>query len=104
MNRTRNIFRAVFLLLTVLLLVNLNKKTSDNTATIAEFKFKMIEKIRTDSLDSKHKLQLLLNDTTAFIDSSSHVRKRIHYLIGLLILWGTIELTFLILEKRNYRQ
>ena len=102
MNLARYIFRVVFFLLTVLLLVNLNRKTNDNVGTIAEFKFKMIEKLRTDSLDSKHKLDLLLNETTKFIDDSSHVREGIHYLIGLLGLWVAIELGFLILEKRNY--
>ena len=102
MNRTRYIFRVVFFLLTILLLVSLNRKTDDNTRTIAEFKFKMIEKIRTDSLDSKHKLDLLLNETTKFIDDSSHVREGIHYLVGLVGLWVAIELGFLILEKRNY--
>lgn len=102
MNRTRSIFRLVFFLLTVLLVVYLNKKTDDNTETIVEFKFKMIEKIRTDSLDSRHKLELLLNETTKFIDDSSHVKGGIHYLMNLLGLWVVVELGFLILEKRSY--
>ena len=101
MNRARYIFRAVFFLLTVLLLVSLSRKTDDNTRTIAEFKFKMIEKVLTDSLNSKHKLELLLNETTKFIDDSSHVREGIRYLMGLLGLLVAIELGFLILEKRN---
>jgi regulatory protein YycI of two-component signal transduction system YycFG len=103
MNRTRWVFRAIFLLLTILLLIFLNRKTDDNTKTIVEFKLKMIDKIRTDSLDSKHKLELLINETTKFVDDSSHVREGIHYLVGLLTLWGAIELGFLIMEKRNYR-
>jgi len=102
MNRARYTFRVVFFLLTVLLLFDLNRRTY-NTGTIAEFKFKMIEKLRTDSLDAKHKLDLLQKETTRFIDDSSHVRKGIRYLMGLLGLWVVIELGFLILEKRNYK-
>jgi len=62
----------------------------------------MIEKIRTDSLDSKDKVDLLVDETTKFIDGSSRVREGIHYLVGLLTLWGAVELGFLIREKRNY--
>lgn len=102
MNRARSIFRAVFFLLTVFLLVSLNKKTDDNTKTIVEFKLRMIEKITTDSLDSKHKLDLIIDETTKFIDGSSHVREGIHYLVGLLTLWGVIELGLVIFEKRTY--
>lgn len=102
MNRVRDIFRVVVFLLTVVLLVYLNRKTNDNAETIAEFKFKIIEKIRTDSLDSKQKFDLLLNETTKFIDASSHVRRGIHYLIRLLALWLVIELVFLILRNTSY--
>jgi hypothetical protein len=102
MNKTRYIIRIVFIFLTVFLLVYLNRKTDDNTESIAEFKLNMIEKIRTDSLDTKHKLELLLNDTTKFIDDSSHVRKGIHYLMRLLGLWVVIEGVFLFLKKGNY--
>ena|SRR5258706_14203647 len=101
MNRARYIFRVVFLLLIVIQLVYLNRKT-DDTRTIAEFKFKMLEKIRTDSLDAKHKLDLLLNETTKFIDNSSHVREGIHYLMLMLGLLVASELSFFLLEKRNY--
>ena len=102
MNRARYIIRAVFFLLTVFLLASLNGKTDDNTKSIVEFKLKMVEKLRTDSLDSKHKLDLLVDETTKFIDDSSHVREGIHYLVGLLTMWGAIELAFLIRENRNY--
>src|SRR5258707_15746970 len=101
MNRARYIFRVVIFLLIVIQLVYLNRKT-EGTRTIAEFKFKMLEKIRTDSLDSKNKLDLLLNETTKFIDNSSHVREGIHYLMLLLGLLVANKLGFLLVEKRNY--
>jgi regulatory protein YycI of two-component signal transduction system YycFG len=104
MNRTKYIIRIIFVLLTVFLLIYLNRKTDNNTESIAEFKLKMIEKIRTDSLDSKNKLDLLVNETTKFVDDSSHVREGIHYLMRMLGLWVVIELVFLLLEKRNYRR
>ncbi len=96
MNKTRSIFRVVFLILAVILLVDLNAKTNAKTGTIAEFKVKMIEKLRTDSLDSKQKVDLLVKETTKFIDDSAHVRKGVHYLMGLLGLWITVELGYLI--------
>ena len=102
MNRTKYIIRIIFVLLTVFLLIYLNKKTDNNTESIAEFKLKMIEKIRTDSLDSKSKVDLLINETTKFIDDSSHVTKGIHYLMRLLGLWIVVELVFLLVEKSNY--
>jgi hypothetical protein len=102
MIRTKRIFRIIFVLLTVVLLVNLNRKADANTESIAEFKLKMIEKIRTDSLDSKHKLDLLLNETTKFVDDSSHVKEGVHYLMRLLGLWVVIEGVFLFLKKRNH--
>ena len=104
MKRTKYIIRAVFFLLTVFLLVSLNRRTDDNTKSIVEFKLKMVEKIRTDSLDAKHKLDLFVDETTRFIDSSSHVREGIHYLVGLLTLWGVIELGFLIRENIEISQ
>jgi hypothetical protein len=102
MNRTKYIIRIIFVFLTVFLLVYLNRKTDDNSESIAEFKLKMIEKIRTDSLESKDKLELLLKETTEYIDDSSHVRDGIHYLMRLLGLWVIIELVFLVVDKRNY--
>jgi len=101
MNRTKSIFRVVLFLVTIMPLVDLNRKTNNKVGSIAEFKFKMIEKLRTDSLDSKHKLDLLVEETTKFIDDSSHVKKGIHYLMVLLGLWGVIELVFLLLERRT---
>src|SRR6478735_6338420 len=98
MSRARSIFRVVFFLLAVLLLVDINRKTNDKAGSIAEFKFKMIEKLRTDSLNSKHKLDFLVKETTKFMDDATHVRKGIHYLMALLALGVLIELGFLILK------
>lgn len=104
MNKPKYILRVIFLLLTVVLLISLNRKTDHNTESIAEFKIKMIQKIRTDSLDAKHKVDLLLNETTAFLDSSTHVGKEIDYLMLLFGLWAAVEFGFLILGNRNYRR
>lgn len=101
MKKARNIFRIVFFLLAIVLLVYLNSKAEDNTETIVEFKIKMIEKIRTDSLNAKHKLDLLVNETTKFMDHSTNVKKGINYLIQLLVLFVVSELFFLILKKKN---
>jgi hypothetical protein len=95
MKNARNIFRIIFLLLAIVLLVFLNGKTSDNTESIAEFKFKMYQKISKDSLDSEGKLNLLVNETSKYIDDSSRVQKGIHYLTGLFVLLIVSELFFL---------
>ena len=101
MIRTKYLFRACFFLLAVILLIRLNSTTADNAQTIAEFKFKTIEKFRADSLDTKHKLDMVLRETTRFVEGSSHVRDELHYLMGLLGLFGIFEVFFLIREKRN---
>lgn len=103
MNRVKYLFRVIFFLLTVLMLVQLNRKTDANTETIVEFKFKMLEKIRTDSLDSKGKVDMLVDETTKFVDDSVHIKKGIHYLIGLLTIWVIVEVGFYIRSNRNYQ-
>jgi len=104
MNRIRYISRSIFFLAAVLLLVYINRKTDESTQSIAEFKFKMFQKIQTDSLDSKHKLTLLVDETTKFIDDSSRVKKGINYLTLLFALLIVVEFVFLVLAKRNGRQ
>lgn len=101
MIRVRSTIRIVFLALAVLLLVNLNRKTNDKAGTIANFKYKMIEKLQTDSLNSKQKLDVLVNETTKFMDDSAHVRNGIRYLMALLGLFVATELGFLLVQKRN---
>jgi hypothetical protein len=102
MNKARWIFRLVFFLLTVALLVYINRKSNDNTMSIVEFKYKTFKKFETDSLDAKRKMDLLVNETTKFIDNSTRVKKGIHYLTLLLSLLAVVELGFLIFTKRNY--
>jgi len=103
MKRAKYIVRAVFLALTIFLLVDLNRKTDDNAQSVAQFKFKMFNKMRSDSLDSKRKMDLLLNETTKFVDQSTHVKSRIHDLILLFGFFVIVELTFFILKNRNSR-
>jgi hypothetical protein len=105
MNRTKYILRGTLLLLIVLMLINLYRKTDDNIARIAKFKFETFNKIRTDSLDTEQKFELLVNETTKFtkqfIEDSPHVKDGFRYLfdaVGLLI---AIELGFFITERRR---
>src|SRR5687768_12867009 len=100
MNKTRNILRLIFLLVAIALLVYLNGKSNDNTQTVAEFKLKTYHEIKKDSLDSREKLDLLVNGTETFVDGSSRVRSGIRYLTLLFGLLVVVELTFLILNKR----
>jgi hypothetical protein len=103
MNRTRNIFRIAFLALAVILLVYINRKSNDNTLSIAEFKYKTYKKIETDSLDTKQKVDLLINETSKFIDDSSHVRNGVRYMTLLFVLQLIAEFIFLILSRKVSR-
>ena len=105
MNRTKYILRGTLLLLIVLLLINLYRKTDDNIARIAKFKIETLNKIKTDSLDTEHKFDLLVNETTKFnkqfIEDSPHVKDGIRYLIGAVGLLIAVELGFFFKEGRR---
>jgi hypothetical protein len=104
MNRTRTIFRVVFIFIAAILLIYINRKSNDNTMSIVEFKYNTFKKIDTDSLDTKRKVELLVNETTKFIDDSSRVRIGIHYLTLLFVLEIMGEFVFLILSKKGLKQ
>jgi len=105
MNRTKYILRGTLLLLIVLLLINLYRKTEDNIARLAKFKVETINKIKTDSLDTERKFDLLVNETTKFnkqfIEDSPHVKEGIRYLIGAVGLLIAAELGFFFKEGRR---
>jgi hypothetical protein len=94
MNWWKYSLRSIFFIAAVAMLIQLNRKTDNNTESIVEFKLKMIEKVRIDSLNNKQKADLLIKETTKFIDNSSHVKKGFQNLLVLLIVWGFFELVF----------
>ncbi|AYB32368.1 hypothetical protein D4L85_18115 [Chryseolinea soli] len=103
MNRIRNILRAFFLLLTISLLFYLNKRTDLNVGAIAKFKYETLNKIQSDSLDSKDKFDLLVQETEKFneqiSEDSSRALKVIYLLIGVVILFIVSELMFTVMKK-----
>jgi len=106
MNRTQYLLRGFFFLLTILLLYYLNNKAGINLKTISKFKLETLNKIQSDSLGSKDKLDVLVRDTTAFnkqIDEdSSHARELISYLIIVVVLFGTSELIFATIKRKTF--
>jgi len=104
MNKAKYILRGTLLLLIILLLINLIRKTDDNLARIVKFKLETLGKIKNDSLDTKH-IKSLVNETTEFskqiIDESPRVKEGIHYLIGAVVLLILAELGFFISERRK---
>lgn len=108
MNRIKYILRGTLLLLIVLMAINLYRKTEDNMSRIARFKLETLNKINTDSLDTKQKLDLLVSETTEFnkqfIDNSPRVKDGIRYLIGAVVLLIIVELSFFITERRRARK
>ncbi len=105
MHRTKYILRASLLLLIVFLLINLYKKTDDNIAQIAKFKLETLSKIKTDSLDTERKLNVLIKETAKFneqfIEKSPEVKGALSYLIGAVGLLISFELGFFIAERRK---
>ena len=103
MNKARTIIRIVFLIIAVSLLVSLNSTQQQDVKTIAQFKMKMIEKMRSDSLRSKDKLDLIIDDTKKFLDKSNHLKEDLDYLLMLFALWAIVELVFLQLARREMK-
>jgi len=100
MKRLKYIVRGVFFVIAVVLLFYINRKTYNNVESVAEFKFKMYQKLQTDSLGSKQKADLLMKETSKFVDDSSQVKNGIRYLMGLLAITVIAEVSFFILKKR----
>jgi len=104
-NRIKYILRGTLLLLIVFMLINLYRTTEDNLARIAKFKFETLNKVRTDSLDTEHKFELLVNETSKFnkqfIEDSPRVRNGFRYLFGAVGLLIAVELGFYLTEKRR---
>ena len=105
MNRTKYILRGTLLLLIALMVINLYRKTDDNIARIARFKFEAINKIKNDSLDAAQKFDSLVAETTKFnkqfIEDAPAVKDGLRYLIGVVGLLIAVELGFFITERRR---
>ena len=104
MNRPKYIIRGTLLLLIVLLLINLFRKTDSHMARIAKFKIETLNKIKTDSLDTERKLDLLVDETTKFNKrlnkDSPQINEALQYLIGVVGLLIASELVFFISKRR----
>ena len=103
-NRTKYIVRGALLLLIVLLLINLTRKT-DDMARIAKFKFELLNKIKADSLDAEKKIDLLVNENAKFNEQimadSPHIRNGLRYLFAAVGLLIAVELGFFITKRRR---
>jgi hypothetical protein len=106
MKRTRFFTRIFFLLLVVSILFYLNRKSGVNLDTITRFKLETMNKMQADSLDTKHKFDLLVKETTKFNEKinedSSHAQEVINFLIGLVIIFIISELFFLHKGRRTF--
>ena len=101
MKKVKYTFRLAIFLIAVSLIIYLSRKTNDNTQSIAEFKVRMFENVRVDSVDAQHKLELLRNATSKFMANSTRVRDGLHYLAGLFVVLVIVELSFIAFERRN---
>ena len=105
MNWAKYVIRGTLLLLIILLLVYLNRKTDNTFRRITKFKLETLNKIKTDSLDAKHKFDTLVSETTKFSrqisEDSPHVKESARYLIGVVGLLIALELGFFIAKRRR---
>ena len=104
MNWPRLIVRAIFLLLTVSLLIYLNVKASDDMQKIAEFKLNQLKAITSDSLNARQKFERAANETIEFseeiFETSSRVREGVSYLTLILALLIVSEIFFSVRSGR----
>jgi len=104
MNR-KYILRAILVLLTVFLFINVIRKTNDHMGRIAKFKLETFNKIKSDSLDTEHKLDLLVNETEKFSnqmhEDSPDIKDAIQYLIGIVVLFIAVEIGFSLAHRRR---
>lgn len=101
MKTTKYILRASFLVMIIYLIVQLNKKPDDQSQSIVDFKLKMLEKIQVDSLNSRQKVNLVIDDTRKFMEESTQTRKFANLLMAILGIWVVTELTFFAVRRRN---
>lgn len=98
MRTTRFYLRISCLIATILLLVYLGKKPGVNLQTIAQFKYETLTKVKSDSLDTRARLDTLIHQTNAFSnrisEDASHARAAIGLLVGILMLFIGSEIFF----------
>src|SRR5688572_6163986 len=104
MTRAKYSIRGTLLLILILLLINLNRKT-DTFERVARFKLETLNKVRTDSLQAGEKLDFVMDETTEFseelVRESPGIRQRVLQLIGVASLLIIAELAFFIAKKRK---
>ena len=108
MSRLRNIARIVFLVLTASTLIYLLRNVDSNVINVAKFKLETIDKLKSDSLATGQKVDLL-RDATEQLDKkiaedSSAFKTGVYWLIAILGLWLGSELAFGISRSRSARQ
>lgn len=105
MHRMKYIIRGMLLLVIAGLLISLYHATENNITQIAKFKLDTFNKVNADSLDAKHKLDVLVNETKKFneqfVQDSPHVKNNLLLVIGAVGLLIMVELAFFITERRK---
>ncbi|HMV09332.1 MAG TPA: hypothetical protein PK325_16730 [Cyclobacteriaceae bacterium] len=94
MTRARFIFRIIYLISAIALVYTINQKTEKQSDSIVEFKFKMLKKIQQDSLTVKEKAESVVDETSAFMDGSTRIKRASNFLFLLLVLIVLTELFF----------
>lgn len=80
-------------------LILINTRTDQHTQSIAEFKINTINKIRKDSLDVRHKLDLVVDEPSKFMDQSADVQRGFQRLLMLLGMWALFEVVVFFTKK-----
>lgn len=98
MVRIRLLLRIIYLITAIILVYTINQKTEKQSDSIVEFKLKMLKKIQQDSLTVKEKAELVVDETSAFMDGSTRIKRASNFLFLLLVL---VVLTEVILAVRT---
>lgn len=92
--------RAIFLISAIILLVQMNQKSNKAEESITEFKWKMYKRLRTDSLTTVDKINLVTAETSVFLEKSERLRTATRRLLFLSGIWITFEAAVLV-RRRN---
>lgn len=92
--------RAIFLISAIVMVVQMNQKSNKAEESIAEFKWKMYKRLRTDSLTTVDKINLVTAETSLFMENSERLRSATRKLLFLSGVWITFEAVVLV-RRRN---
>jgi len=108
MTRTRIVVRVIFLLLILSTFIFLLRNIDSNVINVAKFKVETFDKLKSDTLVTRQRIDLLLDATDQLdkkiAEDSSSFKSGVYSVIGILVLWLGAELAFAVSARMRTRQ